>query len=95
MTHNTEIVTAQINSLLAAGHAPVNIVVNLQSGTHQAVWGEVTAMTRGEMGQALVYAFGDEYRGNDLDPVDAAADEVGTMLDADEYRAAYPIDDDE
>lgn len=87
MTHDTSTIHAQIDALLARGAAPVNIVVNIDRATGQANWGEVTAMEAGEMAQALQHAFGDEYREDGTDP----ADVVTEMLDADEYRARYPL----
>lgn len=89
MTHDISTIYAQIDSLLARGAAAVNIVVNIDRTTGEARWGEVTAMESGEMSRALSYAYGDEYRENGTDP----ADEVAEMLDADEYRSRYPLDE--
>lgn len=89
MTHNTSLVYAQIDSLLARGAAAANIVVNIDRTTGEARWGEVTAMEASEMARALVYAFGSEYRESGTDPADVVAE----MLDADEFRSRYPLDE--
>lgn len=89
MNHDPSTVHAQIRSLLARGAAAVNIVVNIDRETGEARWGEVTAMEAGEMVRALWHAFGDEYRQDGTDPEGV----VAGMLDEDEYRALYPIEE--
>lgn len=91
--HNIEQVHTQIAALLADGHAPVNIAVNIDAATHEARWGDVTALPADQMMLALVYGFGDEYRAAGRDPMEVAPDEVAVMMDADQYRAAYPLPD--